>query len=659
MEKGVEMKLFESCNIGSVTLKNRLVMAPMSTNFANEGFVTDAMISYYEERAKGGVGLIVVEDGIVDVPRGNHVKNVVAVDDNRYIPNLQKLTRACHDHGSKISIQLSHGGRRSGRVSKKTGCMEVTQGMLPVAPSPVAHPVTGQVVPKELSIEEIEEIIDKFGASAKRLVEAGFDIISIHCAHMYLCGEFLSPWANQRDDPYGGDLERRMRFVTEIIHKIHEKGGKQVPIICRMNGREPAGGNSLEEVRQIARHFQHVGVSALHVSVGFGASIKDPDFIPSITPMRAPDNCIVHLAANIKEAVSIPVIAVNKIKDAHGAEQILQEGKADLVAMGRPFIADPHFPRKAHEEKFDEIRPCIYCCQGCAQNILEKDAPLACTTNPTAGREVDGPVTRAREKKKVLIVGAGPAGIQAALTAHERGHEVYLVDKAHEMGGQLPLASRPPGKQEIDRLINYLKGRVEASGVRVELGRVVDDQWLDQVRPDAAILATGSDPVIPGINGLSNIRTLTGREILGGAEIQAEKIVVIGGGQVGCEVGDFLGEQGKEVVIIEILDDIARDMPHIPKLPLVMALEKSGVRIMTGAEVLNVTEEALSVKYKGGEERLPVDLIVVAAGAEPHSDDTERIIKEKVPNVYMIGDRVKARTILEAVREGYDVAKAI
>jgi 2,4-dienoyl-CoA reductase-like NADH-dependent reductase (Old Yellow Enzyme family) len=188
--KGSEMKLFESCNIGAVTLKNRLVMAPMSTNFAKDGFVTDAMISYYEERARGGVGLIVVEDGIVDVPRGNHVKNVVAVDNDRYIQNLQKLTKASHDHGAKISIQLSHGGRRSGRVSKKTGYMEVTRGRLPVAPSAIAHPVTGQVVPKELSIEEIEEIIDNFGASAKRVVEAGFDIISIHCAHMYLCGEY-------------------------------------------------------------------------------------------------------------------------------------------------------------------------------------------------------------------------------------------------------------------------------------------------------------------------------------------------------------------------------------------------------------------------------------------------------------------------------------
>ncbi len=653
------MKLFEPCNIGAVTLKNRLVMAPMSTNFAEDGLVTDAMIAYYEERAKGGVGLIVVEDGIVDVPRGNHVRNIVAVDDDRYMPNLKKLTSAAHAHGAKISIQLSHGGRRGGRISKETGCMEVTRGMLPVAPSAIAHPVTGQVVPKELSIEEIEEITEKFGESARRVVEAGFDIISIHCAHMYLCGEFISPWANRRKDSYGGSLDGRMRFVLEIIDKIHKNVGKEVPIICRMNGEEPVGGNSLEEIHQIARKFQQAGVSALHVSVGFGASIKDPNFIPSVTPMRAPDNCIVHLAAHIKGVVSIPVIAVNKIKGTGAAEKILQEGKADLVAMGRPLIADPYLPLKAYEKRFNEIRPCIYCCQGCAQNVIERDAPLACSTNPTAGRELEGPISEAKEKKIVLVVGAGPGGIQAALTAAERGHQVYLVEKTKEMGGQLLLASKPPGKQEINRFTSYLKNQVEKSEVHVELGKEINREWLEQVKPDVAILATGSDPMIPDINDLSKKRTLTGREVLSGAEIQGNKVVIIGGGQVGCEVGEFISEQGKEVTIIEILDDIARDMPHISKLPLVMALENNGVRIMTRAKVQSVTEEGILVAYKGNEEILQADLIVLATGTEPSAQDMDQVIKESVPECYTIGDRVEGRGILEAIRTGYDGARNI
>ena len=652
------MKLFEPCNIGKVSLKNRLVMAPMSTNFARDGHITDEMIAYYEERAKGGVGLIIIEDGIVDVPQGNHVKNILAVDDDQYLPGLKKLTRAIHAHGAKVSIQLSHSGRRGGRVSKKKGCMEVTRGMLPVAPSPIAHPVTGQVVPRELTVEEIEEIIEKFKSAAQRIVEGGVDVIGIHCAHMYLCGEFLSPWANKRKDRYGGNLTGRMRFVNEVIKKIIGAVGAEIPIMCRMNGREPDGGNTLEEIQGIARGFEKTGVKGLHVSVGFGASIKDPDFIPSITPMRSPDNCIVDLAANIKKAVSIPVIAVNKIKDAHAADQILQEGKADLIAMGRPFIADPFLPQKSRDGKFKEIRPCIYCCQGCAQNIIERDLPLACTTNPMVGREREG-LVKAGRKKKILVVGAGPAGIQAAETAALRGHEVFLVDKTCEIGGQLPLAATPPGKQEIWRFVSYLKNLIKKSGVKVELGREIDRHWLREVKPDAAILAIGSDPVIPDMDGLSKANVLTGRDVLDGREVRGKRIVVIGGGQVGCEVGEFLSEQGKAVTIVEILDDIARDMPHISRLPLELALERNRVRIMTKTKIVSVSETGVVVRRKENEEILPADLVVVAAGAAPHADRLDRVLREEVPEVYEIGDKVVPGTILEAVRQGYDIARTI
>jgi 2,4-dienoyl-CoA reductase (NADPH2) len=653
------MKLFEPCNIGKVALKNRLVMAPMSTNYAEDGYITDAMIAYYETRAKGGVGLIVVEDGIVDVPQGNHVKNILAIDEDRCIPGLQKLSKAVHAHGAKISIQLSHSGRRGGRVSRQTGCMEVTRGMLPVAPSPIAHPVTGQVVPKELSLGEIEEITKKFKRAAQRAVEAGFDVIGLHCAHMYLCGQFLSPWANQRRDRYGGNLDGRMRFVTEVVEKINATFGENVPIICRINGREPAGGNTMEEVREISKRFEQIGVTALHVSVGFGASIKDPAFIPSITPMRAPDNCIVDLAANIKEVVSIPVIAVNKIKDAHAAERILQDGKADLIAMGRPLIADPYLPRKASKQRFDEIRPCIYCCQGCAQNILERDAPLACSTNPTVGREGEGPLAQAVRKKKVLVLGSGPAGIQAAVTASQRGHKVYLVEKTDEMGGQLLLASKPPGKKEIDRFSIYLKNQVARQGIQVELGRSVDKEWLERIRPDVAILATGSEPSIPEVPGLSERNTITAREVLRNGRVQGNRVVIIGGGQVGCEVAEFLSEQGKEVTIVEVMDDMARDMPHISRLPLFMALENNAVHLMARTKVLSVTEAGVLVERKGDRELLPADVIIVATGAMPRSDGIEGVIKEKVPELYVIGDKARAGGILEAIRDGYNTGKVI
>ena len=316
-------------------------------------------------------------------------------------------------------------------------------------------------------------------------------------------------------------------------------------------------------------------------------------------------------------------------------------------------------PSKAQEGRFDEIRPCIYCCQGCAQNILEKDAPLACSTNPTAGREIEGPLTPAGKKKKVLILGAGPAGSQAAVTAASRGHQVHVVESRNEVGGQLTLACRPPGKSEISRLLNYLEASLKTAGIQIEVGAKISEAWLDEFSPDVAILATGSDPSIPDIEGLSKKTVLTGRDVLRGVAIKGDRVVIIGGGQVGCEVGEYLSGQGVDVTIVEILDDIAGGMPHISKLPLEMALEKNGVRIMTKTKVLSVTEEGVVVECKGTREIIPADVIVTATGGRPHEEAFDRVIREKIREVYVIGDRSAARGILEAVREGYDVAKRI
>jgi len=653
------MKLFESLRIGSLELKNRIVMAPMSCNLGKDGFVTERMVRFYEERAKGGVGLITIGDGIVDTPLGNNVKESTAIDDDKYIPFLRKLTGAVKAHGAKICLQLSHAGRRAGRISKE-GYLDITKGLIPVAPSSIPHPVVGQVVPKELTQGEIKKIIEKFGEASRRAIEAGFDAIGLHCAHMYLCGQFLSPWANQRTDEYGADFEGRLKFVLEVIERIKREVGKTYPLIVRMNGEEPPGGNSLGEIQEIARRFEKAGVDAIHVSVGFGAPTKTPGLIPSVTPMRASAGCIVHLAENIKRVVSIPVIAVNKLGDISLAEKVLQDGKADLIALGRPLIADPSLPLKAAEGRFDEIRPCIYCCKGCLQNVLEKDAPVACSVNPVAGREMEeGPIIPAEKKKKVLIIGAGPAGIQTALTAAMRGHQIYLVEKAKQLGGQLLLASRPPGKGDIEPFRRYLINAIERSGVHVELGREVTPEWISEIHPDIAILATGSDPILPNIPGLQNKKALTAKEILEGSKIEGEKILVIGGGQVGCEVAEFLSEQGKEVTIVEILEDIARDMDRINRLPLIMSLENHGVRIMKETEVSSITDQGVWVNCFGERSFLPIDQIVIAVGAEPRSEEVEERMKGKVPEVYWIGDKVKARGILEAVQDGYEIAKKI
>lgn len=487
------MILFEPCKIGSVELKNRLVMAPITHNLNEDGFVTQRTIQFFEERAKGGVGFIVVGDGIVDTPLGNNGKESTAVDDDKYIPNLRKLTNAVKANEVKVALQLSHAGRRAGRVSKE-GYLSFTRGRIPVAPSPIPHPVPGFVVPRELTPEQIEAIVRKFGDAARRAVEAGFDAIGIHCAHMYLCGQFLSPWANKRTDEYGRDFEGRLRFPTEVIRTIKDTIGPQIPIIIRMNVQEPKGGNSLKDIQRIAQRFEQLGVDAIHVSTGFAASIKARGFLPSAAPMRAPDGCIVDLTEKIKKTVSIPVIVANKIGEIGLAERILAGGKADLVSMARPLVADPYLPLKGMENRLGDIVPCIFCCQGCAQNILE-DKPIACTVNPLAGRENQSHFRATTEKKRVAVIGGGPGGLMAAKVLAERGHIVTLYEKEPHLGGQLRLASIPPGKKDMFKLEYHLTEGVKKAGVEIRLNEKFYPEMIESAKLDALVVAAGGIPL--------------------------------------------------------------------------------------------------------------------------------------------------------------------
>ncbi|MFZ3130534.1 MAG: FAD-dependent oxidoreductase, partial [Desulfosporosinus sp.] len=597
------MKILSPIKIGNLEIRNRVVMAPMTNNFAQEGFITERMIHFYVERAKGGVGLVTVEDGIVDFPIGNNAKNAVAIDDDKYIPMLQKLSAAIKKHGAQSAIQLSHGGRRAGRVSLHNGCLEITRGQLPVAPSVLAHPFPGQVVPRELRVEEIEEIVEKFGQAARRAVEAGFDVISIHCAHMYLCGEFLSPWANKRTDQYGGSLENRLRFVLEIIARVRKEVGADFPLICRMNGQEPEGGNSLLEIREIARRVQLAGIKAISVSVGFGAVLQERGFIPAEAPIGMPEGCIVHLAENIKLGVTVPVITANKIRSVDFAEDVLQQGRADMIALGRPLITDPYWVQKVAAGKYEDIRPCVSCCQGCVENVL-KGVPITCILNPLAGKEGEIEVNSVppdqRKKALVLVIGGGPGGLEAAVTAAARGHRVTLWEKEKELGGTILLAEKPPRKGELRKIVDYYRRQVAQLGVKVELGLEANQEAVLAFQPDVVILATGGKTIRPALKGIEQGNVYWAVDLLkNDCSKIGEKVAIIGGGQVGVETAEWLAEKGKEVTVIEMLPEVAKDMPHTVKVPLMLNLQDYGVRILTNTCVKEIASLSVLVERKG------------------------------------------------------------
>ncbi|WP_082788881.1 FAD-dependent oxidoreductase [Desulfolucanica intricata] len=641
-------KLFEEGYIGNMQLRNRTVMPAMGTNLASEiGGVTPAMIHYYRERAKGGVGLIITEINSVDTPQGHAVTNQLSIHNNSYIAGHNELVEAVKEHGAKIITQLHHAGRAT--------TTENTLGLQPVAPSAVPDP-TLNVVPRELTVFEIEEIIEKFVKAAVRAQHAGYDGIELHGAHGYLINQFMSAFSNKRTDLYGGDLSGRMRFPLEIIKGIKQETGGNFPIVFRYSADEfVEGGINLEEAKQIARMLQAAGVDALNISSGVYASMQT-----ILEPMSYPEGWRVYLAENIKREVHIPVITVGVIRSPETAEAILKEGRADFIALGRTLIADPEWPLKAMEDRPEDIRKCITCNIWCVGERVLRDLHIRCTVNPAAGREHEYPyIPSTLSPRHFAVIGGGPAGMEAARVLSIAGHSVTLFEKEPELGGQVKLACMPPGKEKIRWSTDYLQTQIRKLGVDIRLNTEVNAGTLQGMDISAVILATGAAPLIPDIAGVHNKTVTTAWDVLAGRYQVGNKVVIIGGGSVGCETALFLKHRGVDVTVVEMEDELAVDTEPISRVALLEELRKSGVNTLTGFNVREIKPDgviALDKKWK--EHWIPCTHAVLSVGAIS-VNHLEQELKQRGMRVFVIGDAKKPRKLNMAISEAFLTAQRI
>ena len=632
-------RLFERIKVGKVELRNRLVMPPMDSKYGSEtGGITQRHIEFLVERAKGGVGLIIVENMAVEWPRGQTTPPATRIDEKRFVAALNDLAEAVQAHGAKIAVQITHAGRQTN--------LEATLGEELVSCSDVPHIGSG-TKPRPLTVQEILELTDKFAAAAERVKNAGCDAVEIHAAHGYLLSSFLSPLTNKRTDQYGGSLENRVRFLEEVVERTRERVGRDFPILVRLNGSDfLEGGLAIGESKLVAQRLERAGVDAIDVSAAMYESAKW--MFPS---MMMPDACNVHLAEEIKKVVAIPVIAVGKISSPEVAERILRQEQADLVAMGRALLADPELPRKAAEGREGEIRPCIYCNQGCLGRIV-KALRMRCSVNAAVGREGEYQLRPTSRPRKVLIVGGGPAGLEAARVARLRGHEVILCERNDALGGQLLWASAAPFKAEIRKFIHYLANEMTRLEVDVRLGEEVTARDVEQIAPDVVVIATGATPEIPEIPGLDRRDVLTANQVLAETHEIGERVIIAGGGQVGCETAEFLAQKGKKVTIVEMLDNVAHDAELTTKIFYDESFGQQRVRLLTGSRVCEIRDGGVQVITKDLEDRfIEADTVVFALGSRSERDLAEKL-QGTVPELHLIGDCVTPRTILEAVAEG-------
>ena len=632
--------LFSPGRIGSLDLKNRILMAPMEKNLAlPTGAVTERYVEYCEARAAGGAALLLLESMYVH-PAGQNHRHQLGIHDDELIPGYRRLIEACHHHQALVGAELQFGGRQvSARIT----------GRQPLAPSPVPCTVlAGGDIPRALTVGEIRALVQAFAEAARRAVAAGFDVVEVHGAHGYLVGQFLSPFANRRDDEYGGDFERRLRFALEVVRAVREAIGPRVPLLYRLTADEHVeGGLTLADSVRIAPRLQAAGVDLLDVSAGIYESAM---WIAQ--PMEMAPGCLAPDARAIRRAVTIPVSVAGRITDGRVAADILERGDADFVTLGRALHADPDWPRKIRSGREGEICACVACLT--CNDLLGRNQPVLCLANTRTGREREYAIRRTGRPERIVVVGAGPAGLETARVLALRGHTVVVVERMAEPGGQLLLSRLVPGRAELAGLAVSLAAAAARAGVEMRFGVSATVESVLAEHPDTVVLATGAEPGIPPIPGIAAGPAVGPFDVLRRPAGAVRRALVVGGGMLGVATARVLAERGAEVVVVEPGDELAAELGVRPRWQFVADLRACpNVTVWLGTTVEELGADGARLRQAGKDIELHgLDLVVPTRPMVPVcglGDGLKALAAG--PAVFEVGDCREPRTAFEAMQE--------